>query len=110
LHIDGIYLSSDTDTRAVIHVPTSEVTVTGTTITGFNLNTSSANVAEAEAARDETNNSQGNIVWSGEIQASSDPIYIDFSGALILNTNDSIGIDYVADVAACDVVIAGHYQ
>jgi hypothetical protein len=110
LHIDGIYLSSDTETRVVIHVPTTDVTVTGTTITGTNWNTGSSNVAEASAARDETNNSQGSIIWSGEIQAANDPLNIDFSGALILNTNASVGVDYVADVAACDVTITGHYQ
>lgn len=110
LHIDGIWLSTDTETRVVIHVPTTEVTVTGTTITGTNLNIGSANVAEASAARDETNNSQGNIIWSGEIQATGEPYFIDLSGALILNTNSSIGVDYVADVAACDVTISGHYQ
>ncbi len=110
LHIDGIWLSTDTETRVVVHVPTTEVTVTGTTITGVNLNTGSANVAEASAARDETNNSQGNIIWSGEIQATGEPYFIDFAGALILGTNSSIGVDYVADVAACDVTITGHYQ
>jgi hypothetical protein len=110
LHIDGVWLSSDTETRVVIHIPTSDVTVAGTTITGTNLNTSSSNVAEASAARDETGNSQGNIIWSGEIQAAGDPYFIDFSGALILGVNKSIGVDYVADVAGCDVIISGHYQ
>ena len=110
LHIDGIYLSTDTETRVVVHVPTTEVTVTGTTVTGVNLNIGSANVAEASAARDETNNTQGDILWSGEIQAAGEPYYIDFAGALIINTNSSLGVDYVADVAACDVTITGHYQ
>lgn len=109
LHIDTIWLSSDTDTRAVIHIPTTEVTPTGTAITGVNLNTASSNVAEATAIRDETDNSQGNIIWSGEIQAAGSPTIVDFNGALILARNDSIGVDYVADVAACDVTITGHF-
>ena len=110
LHIDGIWLSTDTETRVVIHVPTTEVTPTGTSVTGTNLNINSSNVAEATAIRDETNNTQGNIVWSGEIQATGEPFFIDLAGALILGTNDSIGVDYVADVAACDVTITGHFQ
>ena len=63
LHIKSITLSCDTETRAVVHLPTTDVTVTGTTITGTNLNAASSNVAEASAAKDETGNSQGNIVW-----------------------------------------------
>lgn len=110
LHIDGIWLSTDTETRVIIHLPTTDVTVAGTTITGTNLKASSSNVAEASAARDETGNTQGNIIWSGEIQATGAPYFIDLSGALILGKNNSIGVDYVADVAACDVTISGHYQ
>ncbi len=110
LHIDKITLSTDTETRVVVHLPTTQVTVTGTTVTGVNLNTASGNVAEASAARDETNNTQGNVIWSSEIQAAGEPYSINWYGALILNTNDSIGVDYVADVAACDVTILGHYQ
>ena len=49
LHIDKIWISADTETRVVIHLPTTEVTVTGTTITGTNLNAGSSNVADAEA-------------------------------------------------------------
>jgi hypothetical protein len=110
LHIDKVYIYSDTETGVVMHCPTSDVTVAGTTITGTNLNRVSSNVADAEAARDETGNTQGDIVWSGEIQATSDNTAVDFAGALILGTNDSFGVDYVADVAACYVVIMGHYQ
>lgn len=109
LHIHQIWLSTDTETRVVVHVPATEVTPAGTTITGSNLNTTSAIVAGASAKRDETDNTQGNIYWAGEIQAATNPLMIDFEGALILGQNESIGVDYVADVAACDVTILGHY-
>ncbi len=110
LFIKGISLSADVDTRVIIHIPTTEVTPTGTAITGTNLNSTSNNAASATAIRDETNNSQGNIVWSGEIQAAGDPYFVETFGAIIIGQNDSIGIDFVADVAVCDVVIYGYFD
>ena len=110
LHIAMIWLSSDVDTRVVVHLPTTEVTPTGTTITGVNMNTGSSNVAEATAIRDETNNTQGDIVWSGEIQAAGDPFAIDLEDALSLAKNKSLGVDFVADAAACDVTFMGHFE
>ena len=67
LFITDIWVSTDIETRVVVHLPTSEVTVTGTTITGVNSNTTSSIVASASAARDEKNNSQVDVIWSGEI-------------------------------------------
>lgn len=110
LHIEFVYLSTDVDTVATIHLPTTEVTPTGTAITGTNFNTGSSNVAEASAIRDETNNTQGNVIWSGEIYAASGPYRVDLQGALILAKNKSVGVDYVADVAACDVTIFGFFN
>lgn len=111
IRIDTVTMSADTDTRAIIHVPTSEVTSpTGTAVTGTNLNITSSNVADASAIRDETTNSQGNIVWSGEIYATERPVMVEFNGALILGTNDSVAIDYVSgQTAVCDCVIVGYY-
>jgi hypothetical protein len=110
LLIDKIYISTDTETRVIVHAPTTNVTVAGTTITGTNLNVISANVADATAARDETGNTQGALLWSGEVQATSDPYVIDFGSALILGTNNSVGVDFVAATTACDVTIVGHYK
>lgn len=110
LYIAEIYISSDIETRWVIHFPTSEVTVAGTTIIGVNLNTGSSNVAAASAARDETGNSQGNVIWSAETQATSAPVLIDFKDAIILAKNKSIGVDIVGDSAACDVTIVGFFD
>ena len=109
LHIENISLSADVDTRVVIHLPTVEVTPTGTAVTGTNVNTGRSTVAEATAIRDETDNSQGDVVWSGEIHAAQNPHLVGLMGALILAKNKSVGIDYVADVGACDVVIYGHF-
>lgn len=107
LHIDHIVISIDIESRVVIHLPTTEVTVAGTTITGTNLNTGSSNVAEAGAARDETGNAQGNIVWTGELQAASEPHVVDLP--VVLSKNKSIGVDIVGDFGACDITIVGHY-
>jgi hypothetical protein len=110
LHIDNVWLSCDTDTRVVIHLVTADVTVAGTTITGINLNTGSTAVAEASAARDETGNTQGSVIWSGEIYAAGPPVEVDFRSAVILNTDKSIGVDFVSASTAGDVTIMGRYK
>ncbi len=110
LHIFKVWLSSDIETRWIIHLPTTEVTPTGTTITGVNLNTSKSGVAEATAIRDETNNSIGDVLWSGETQAASPPYLLEFDGALILAKNKSLGVDIVGNPGAVDVTIIGHYE
>ena len=111
LYIHRIYISSDVDTRWVIHLPTTNVTVAGAaTIVGVNLNTGSNNVADAVAEQAETGNSQGNIIWSGETQATSSPQQIDFSDSLALHKNKSIGIDIVGEPAVVDVSIIGFFD
>lgn len=111
LYISDIWISSDIETRWVIHLPTTNVTVAGdATIVGVNMNTGSINVADASAARGETGNSQGNVIWSGETQATSDPIEIDFHDSLALAKNKSVGIDIVGDSAAVDVTILGFFD
>jgi len=111
LHIHSISISVDTDTRVIIHVPTTVVTTpAGTAITGVNMNFSSSLPAEATAKRDETNNTQGDILWAGEVMAASNPVIVNFDGAIILPKNESIGVDIVlAQTALCDVTIIGHY-
>lgn len=110
LVIVDIWLSVDTDTRAVIHLPITEVTPTGTAITGTNLNTGSANTADATAKQNETNNTQGSIIWSGEIYAINGPVKVEFYGAVALAKNKSIGVDYVTTGGACDVTILAFFE
>jgi hypothetical protein len=109
LHIHSVHISGDTDTRVIIHRPTSDVTVAGTTVTGVNLNGASGKVADANAARDETGNTQGDVLWSGEIIANGNPTILEFHGAIVLDRNQSIGVDFVTDGSACDVVIMGFF-
>lgn len=110
LHIEAIWVSANADTRVLVHLPTANVTVAGTTITGVNLNTGSSNVAEAEAARDETGNSLGDLIWSGEIQAIDLPYKLPLQGVLILKKNKSVGVDFTVAATACDVTIMGYYD
>lgn len=111
LYIHEIWLSSDVDTRWVIHLPTTNVTVAGAaTIVGVNLNTGSNNVADAVAEQAETGNSQGNIIWSGETQAAANPLLVEFGDALSLHKNKSIGIDIVGEPAIVDVSITGFFD
>ena len=109
LHITKVWVSCDTESRVVIHIPTSQVTMAGTAITGTNLNTTSANVADADARQDETGNTQGDIVWSGETQAANDSFLVDFEGALILDRNKTVGVDFVAASTAGDVTMFGYF-
>ncbi len=111
IHIQNIWLSCDTETRVVIHLLSDNSIPAGTSITGTNLNMTSGNIAEATATRDDTGYAtQGSILWSGEIQAATNPLMVAFDGAVILGTNDAIGVDYVSASTAADVVICGHFD
>ncbi len=104
-------MSADTEGRVVIHRPTTEVTPTGIAVTGINTNGTSNNVADATAIRTETNNTQGDILWAGELQAVNDPYHVDPRSAWILGQNQSIGVDYVLEVnAVVDVTIMGYFE
>lgn len=109
LHIESISIANGSvASEYTVHLPTTEVTVTGTTVTGTNLNTGSSNVADAQAASDETNNSQGNIVFTRFMAVDSN-VAINARG-LILGKNKSVGIDVVADTSESAVTIRGFYE
>lgn len=110
LHVETIHISVDGDTRVLVHLPTTNVTVAGTTITGVNLNTGSSNVAEAESARNETGNSLGDVIWSGELFATQNPIELKYGGSLILKKNKSVAIDLTVAITAADITIVGYYD
>jgi len=111
LHIKSIWMSTDADTLAQIHIPTSDVTVAGdTVIVGTNLNAASTKVADASAATNETGNAQGNIIWEQEIFALNGPTVVDFDGAIVLGQNQSIAVDYVSATAVVGVTIIGYYE
>ncbi len=115
LQITTVWLSTDVDTRVIIHSPTAVFTIaSATSITGVNLNKRGSNLLStdkttADARQNETGNVRGDILWAGEIMAAGNPFSVSLEGAVILAKGDSIGVDYVADVAACDVTIMGHF-
>lgn len=109
LHVESISIANGSGaSEYTIHLPTTEVTVTGATVTGTNLNTGSSNVADAQAASDETNNTQGDIVFTRFLAVNSNAS-INTRG-LILGKNKSVAIDVVADVAESAVTIRGFYE
>ena len=110
LHITDMWIHSDTDTRALVHLPTSEVTMAGTSIIGVNLNTGRNDVADADARRDETGNTLGTLIWSTEIYAIGDAAHIHWGGALILAKNKAVGVDFTVAAAAADVVFWGFFE
>ncbi len=107
LHIAKIIVSSDTATEVTIHLPTVEVTPTGTAVTGVKINTGKVGAAEADAKSSETNNVQGDVIGTVFL-AANDHDDFDFEG-VILAKNKSIGIDLVANVTLAAASIHGHY-
>lgn len=109
LHITSIKISNgSTASEYTIHLPTTEVTVTGTIVTGTNLNTANSNVATSSAASDETNNTQGNVLET--IFLAVDRRETISTGGLILGKNKSLAIDVVATVTETSITIVGHFE
>ncbi len=108
LHIESISIANGSvASEYTVHLPTAEVTVTGTTVTGTNLNTASANVADVSAASDETNNTQGNVVFTRFMAVDTNEKIT--TAGLILGKNKSVAVDVVADTAESAVTIRAHY-
>ena len=110
LYISSIEMGSVVKTRAIIHCPTASFTHSGTGVTGTNLNRISGNVAAATATRDEVNNVQGDIVWSGDIPILGNPHVVNFHDSLILGQGDSVGIDYVTTSSAVEITVFGFFD
>ena len=111
LHIWKIHLHGDTETEVQIHVPTVSFTIAGTAVVGQGLNRALDKdaTAYATAKANETGNTQGDIVVRRRIKADTDDD-VDFEGALILGTNQSVGVDYVTEGAEAHVDIWGYYK
>ena len=109
LHIDKVFMSSDTVQVAAHHVTSASAALAGTLITGVNLNFASGNVADADARGNETtNSSQGTVFLSTELVAAV-MTEVDFEGSLILGTNDSYAIDYPTDAAIVYITVFGFF-
>jgi len=109
LHLSSLLINNgSTASEFTLHIPTTEVTVTGATITGTNLNTGSSNVADASAASDETNNSQGNVI--GTVWLAIDRHHIFNLDGVILGKNKSIAIDVVETTTEVAATLIAHYE
>lgn len=112
LHIEKVHLHGDTETEVEIHVVSAAFTPTGTAVVGQGLNRTRDidATAYATAIADETGAAtQGDVIERRRIKADTD-MDISFDGALVLNTNKAIGIDYVTDGAEAHVSIWGYYK
>lgn len=111
LHIYKILLHGDTQTEVEIHVPTASFTIAGTAVVGEALNRASDKdaTAYATAKADETGNTQGDVVERVRIKADTD-YPVEMLGALILKTNQAVGVDYVTDGGEAHVSIWGYYK
>ena len=112
LHIEHIFLHGDTETEVEIHVPTTAFTIAGTNIVvgqGLNRTFDLDATAYASAFDDETGNTQGDVIERRRIKADTD-MTVDFDGALILNTNKAVGVDFVTVGGEAHVSIWGYYK
>ena len=107
LIIETIILSSDTATQFILHFPVN-ATPAGTAVTGVNMNRGSVNVAEATCYRDETNNTQANVIHQGIIDANA-TIVVPVRDSFILYHNDCVAVDYVTAGTLGTVTIKGYY-
>lgn len=90
-----------------IHLPESEVTPTGTTVTGRCINGRKSEVAGAIAKSNETDNTQGVILFNPFIGTDRHE-HFDLQGTFLAK-NQSIAIDVVESVTEVSVTITGHY-
>ena len=110
LHIKGIQFSSDTASEVIVHLTDGATfTPTGTAIVGVNLNNAVGGIPLATAKGDETANTQGNIIFHTKVLANT-PNHWDMNGAIILGTNQSIGVDLVTAATAAFATIWGFYS
>jgi len=108
LHIECVKIDNGSlASEYNIHLPTTEVTPTGTTVTGTNVNTTSSNVADADAKSDETNNSQGNVLRT--VFLAADSSISEETPGLILGKNKSLAVDVVENTTESSVSIVGHF-
>jgi len=108
LHIESITINNGSvASQYQVHLPTTEVTPTGATVSGTLLNTGKTGDPDATARSDETNNTQGTIIFHPML-AVDDDTTINTVG-LILGKNKSVGIDVVAETTESGVTIRAHY-
>ena len=108
LWITRVTCQGNTATKVVVHCPTCS-SPTGDDIIGVCLNRQKKSRSNATAIRNETSNSQGDIIARDYIAANGS-VTFDFEGSLILGKDDCVAVDFVTDGSACEVTIEGFYE
>ncbi|MFA5163819.1 MAG: hypothetical protein WC441_04880 [Patescibacteria group bacterium] len=111
LVISKMYVYTDVPTAIPVYSPAA-ATWAGTAITGVNLNRTSTLTADALAYRDETGNTQANLVvnlQTNETTTDEFGIDYDFQDSVILGYNQAIAVDLTEESAAFNVTIIGYY-
>jgi hypothetical protein len=109
-YLTRMWLQGDTATEIVAHCPTLPFTPTGTDITGSNGNRGSGRTALATCIQNETQNTQGDVLWRGAIVANGASLDIYLQDAVILGYHNSLGIDYVTDGGATRATLWGYFE
>ena len=110
LYISQIHFASDTASQVIVHLTNGATfTPAGTAIVGVNLNNNISGTAYATAIGDETANTQGNIIFHTKVLANV-PNQFDMSNAVVLGTNQSIGVDLVTAATNAYATIWGYYK
>ena len=114
MHVDSIYIYSDTPTQVKIHFPVYSASFTGTAVTGLNMNRTSNIVALAQSFADETTNAlvAGNVILTlatNELTGDQFGITMRDVDGIVLGYHDSIAVDVVAGAAAFECTIWGYY-
>jgi hypothetical protein len=113
LHIDYVYIWADVPTAIKLHFP-AYVTPAGTAVLGVNWNRKSGKLADATAKAGETANvfSQANVFYTIRSNEDTNDQFgntVCLCGAVILGYHTSIAVDIIADSAAFQCTIIGHY-
>jgi len=111
LRIHKIVLHGDTETEVEIHIPTAAFTIAGTAVIGEALNRvfDKVSTTYATAKANETGNTQGDVIERVRIKADTD-YSVSFRGALILASEQAVGIDFVTVGAEAHVSIWGYFK
>jgi len=99
--------NSTTRTEFIIHSPVNAAPA-GTTVVGINLNRGSGKAALATCVRDETNNTQANVITHGKLYGNTVNLPVD--GAFILGYLDCIAVDFVAASTIAQATFRGYFH
>ena len=126
LFIEKMYLWADVVTQFKIWSPATYTAQDGTAITGLNLNRASANAADATCTANESNNAfaaaqtictirntryvRAQAADTVGVAAPGEGQWVEFDGALILGYHNAVGVELVADTAAIEATIIGHFH